>query len=62
MSITNAGVGFTPASGTFAYTGVALTSVTGRGLNATASVLIQDGVAIGATITEGGPPADRHDP
>ena len=54
MTITNAGIGFTPASGTFSYTGVALTSVTGSGLNATASILIEDGVAIGATITEGG--------
>ena len=54
MSITNAGVGYTPASGYFVFSGVALTSVTGSGLNATANIAIDNGVAIGATINVGG--------
>ena len=54
MTITNAGVGYTPASGYFVFTGVALTSVTGSGLNATADIAISNGVAIGATLSEGG--------
>tara|TARA_E500000318_G_scaffold99048_1_gene100848 strand:+ start:20532 stop:28175 length:7644 start_codon:yes stop_codon:yes gene_type:complete len=54
LSITNAGVGYTPASGGFTYTGVALTAVTGTGRNATADITITDGVAIAATISAGG--------
>ena len=54
MTITNAGVGYTPASGYFVFTGVALTSVTGSGLNATADIAISNGVAIGATLSDGG--------
>ena len=54
MSITNAGVGYTPSAGHFSYTGVALTSITGFGLNATADITVEDGVAIGATINAGG--------
>jgi hypothetical protein len=54
LTITNAGVGYTPSSGGFTYTGVALTSVTGKGINATADITIQSGVAVGATIRAGG--------
>ena len=54
MQITAAGIGFTPSSGTLTYAGVALTSVTGRGRDATADITIQDGIAIGATINAGG--------
>ena len=54
LTITKAGVGYTPSSGGFTYTGVALTSVTGKGINATADLTIQNGVAVGATIRVGG--------
>ena len=54
MQITAAGIGFTPSAGTLTYAGVALTSVTGRGRDATADITIQDGIAIGATINAGG--------
>jgi hypothetical protein len=54
MTVTKAGIGFTPSSGYFNYTGVALTSVTGTGLNATADISISNGVAIAATIVAGG--------
>ena len=54
MPIVNAGTGYTPSSGDFEYTGIAMTAVTGHGINATASFFIKDGVAIGATIIGGG--------
>tara|TARA_B100001564_G_scaffold121475_1_gene101360 strand:- start:25870 stop:33417 length:7548 start_codon:yes stop_codon:yes gene_type:complete len=54
LTITASGIGFTPSAGTAVYSGIALTSVTGRGSDATANITIQDGVAIAATITDGG--------
>jgi hypothetical protein len=54
LSITNPGVGYTPSVGHFTYTGVALTSITGSGINATADITISNGVALGATINNGG--------
>lgn len=54
LSIINAGIGYTPSSGIFTFTSVALESVTGSGKNATANITIQNGVSIGATIIAGG--------
>ena len=54
LSVTTAGIGYTPSAGYFNFTGVALTSITGSGLNATASISISNGVALAATITDGG--------
>ena len=54
LGITNAGVGYTPSSSYYTFTGVALTSITGNGLNATADITVSNGVAIGATIRNGG--------
>ena len=54
LALTNVGSGYTPANGQFSYTGVALTAVTGRGLNATADITINNGVAIAATVNAGG--------
>lgn len=54
LSITSAGIGYTPSSGSFTFNNVPLTSVTGSGRNATANITISDGVAIGATIVNGG--------
>ena len=52
MSITQAGVGYTGSAYTF--TGVALTSLTGTGINATANITINNGGATSATINAGG--------
>ena len=54
LALTNVGSGYTPANGQFSYTGVALTAVTGRGINATADITINNGVAIAATVNAGG--------
>ena len=54
LTLTNVGTGFTPSSAYYTFTGVALTSLTGNGINATADITIQNGVAIGATIVNGG--------
>jgi hypothetical protein len=54
LDIVNAGVGYTPSSGHFTFTGVAMTSLSGHGINATVDIHIEGGVAIGATINAGG--------
>ena len=54
LTIINAGIGYTPASGQLTFTGVALTSITGTGQNLTADITVNNGVAIGATINASG--------
>jgi hypothetical protein len=54
LKIVNAGIGYTPSSGINTFTGVSLSSVTGSGRDATANITIENGVAIAATITNGG--------
>jgi len=54
LSITNSGSGYVPASGSQSYTGVALTSITGKGLDATVNITITNGSATAATINNGG--------
>ena len=54
ITIDNAGIGYTPSSGSLLYSNVPLISITGSGNGATADITIKDGVAIGATITVGG--------
>ena len=54
MSIINPGLGLTPSSGFFQYDYVPLTKVTGMGQNATANIHVNNGVAVAATIAEGG--------
>ena len=54
LTLTNVGTGFTPSSGYYTFTGIGLTAVTGSGLNATADITIENGLAIGATIVNGG--------
>jgi len=54
LTIVNAGIGYTPSSGNRTFAGVALTSVTGTGKNATANIHISNGVAVAATIQSGG--------
>ncbi len=54
LNILNAGIGYTPSSGGFTYSNLSLTNVVGSGRNATANVTISGGVAVGATIVNGG--------
>jgi hypothetical protein len=54
LNIINAGIGYTPASGSYTFSSVNLTTVTGSGRDATANVTISNGVAIAATIVGGG--------
>ena len=56
IDITNAGLGYTPASSALTFSGVNLVTLTGNGRNATADITISNGsiVASGATIVNGG--------
>jgi len=54
LNIINAGIGLTPTSGGYVFPDVKLSSITGSGLNATAKITVENGVATGATITAGG--------
>ena len=54
LVLTNVGTGYTPTSGQFTHTGIALTAVTGKGINGTADITINNGVAIAATVNNGG--------
>ena len=51
LNIINAGIGYTPVSGNYQYSGVLLDTITGNGRGATANIDITDGVAIAATIS-----------
>jgi len=54
LTIINAGIGYTPSSGSVTYTGVALTNITGTGKNLTANITISNGVAVAATVNASG--------
>lgn len=54
LKIINAGIGYTPSSGSFVFPNVILDSITGNGRNATANITITNGVAVAATISNGG--------
>jgi hypothetical protein len=57
LNIINPGIGYTPSpsdGGSYTFSGIALTTVTGNGSNATANITISGGVAIAATIVNGG--------
>ena len=54
MGIINAGLGYTPASGTYDFVGVGLTNITAGGDFMTADVRITDGVVAIATIRSSG--------
>ena len=54
LTITNAGVGYTPSSGQFTHNEIGLTPLTGTGIDATANITTLNGVAIAATINSGG--------
>ena len=50
LNLISAGIGYTPISGGYTFTGVDLTSITGSGYNGVADVTIENGVAVAATI------------
>ena len=50
----NVGAGYTPSSGSYTFTGIALTSFTGDGTGATASIVVNNGELQSATITNSG--------
>jgi hypothetical protein len=54
LLISNPGIGYTPSSSTNVYSNVSLTNITGFGNSATANITISNGVAIAATINNGG--------
>ena len=54
LTIINAGIGYTPASGSLTFTGIALTSITGSGQNLTADITATNGVAVAATVNNSG--------
>jgi len=54
LSITNAGIGYTPVDGYASFDAVNLVTITGNGRGATANLTIQNGVAIAATVISGG--------
>jgi hypothetical protein len=54
MTITNPGIGYTPAGGFASFPGVNLVTISGSGSGAVADVSIQNGVAIAATISGNG--------
>ena len=54
LTLINSGIGYTPSSGGLSINNINLVTVTGNGKNATANVTVSNGVAIAATITNGG--------
>ena len=54
LTLTNTGIGYTPLAAGQSYDAVSLTTLTGNGINATANITIENGVAIAATINAGG--------
>jgi hypothetical protein len=54
MSVINAGFGYTPASGVSTVVGVALTTITGNGKDATAVVTYLNGSVTGAAVSTSG--------
>lgn len=54
LGIINAGIGYTPSSGSFVFNNVVLNTITGDGRDARANITITNGVAVAATISNGG--------
>ena len=55
LTVSNAGIGYTPGNGSFTFNGVSLVTLTGNGRGATANISIQDGsIASAPTIVSGG--------
>ncbi len=54
LTVSNAGIGYTPADGSRTVAGVNLVTITGNGRGAVGSVSVQNGAISAATITGGG--------
>ena len=54
LNIINAGIGYTPSNGSLTINDINLVAVTGSGKNATANITVTNGVAVAATISNGG--------
>lgn len=54
LGLINSGIGYTPSSGTFVFNNVSLNTITGSGRDARANITITNGVAVAATISNGG--------
>jgi hypothetical protein len=54
LNIINSGIGYTPSSGSQTFNNLVLSNVESSGRNATANITINNGVAIAATILNGG--------
>lgn len=54
LSISNAGIGYTPSSGIQTYSSVPLTAITGFGRSATANIVVTNGSITSAGISSGG--------
>jgi hypothetical protein len=54
LTVSTAGIGYTPTDGITTFSGVNLTTITGSGAGAIAQVTISNGVASAASITSGG--------
>ena len=61
MAIVNAGLGFTPTSGSFTYTGIAMTNITAGGDFLTADIVVTDGGISSARIVNSGSGFQRGD-
>lgn len=54
LTIINSGIGYTPSTGSLTFNNLTLTNVESSGRNATANITISNGIAIAATIANGG--------
>lgn len=54
LGLINSGIGYTPSSGTFVFNNISLDTITGTGRDAKANITISNGVAVAATISNGG--------
>jgi hypothetical protein len=54
LQVINAGIGYTPSSGSLTFNNVDLVTVTGNGRDAKANITISNGVAIAATVINSG--------
>jgi len=54
LTIINSGIGYTPSTGSYTFNNISLTNINSSGKNATANITINGGVAVAATISNGG--------
>ena len=54
LNITNSGIGYTPSAGQTTFNNLTLSNISGTGKNGIADVTISNGIAIAATVSDGG--------